>query len=202
MLLIEIGLTSMIVHNDDHVTVGFYPRHQLIPIWTARAASLPYATYDIDHEKGVPRYGDTRVRKNRRRRVCKTNAADVHLPHYGNYQYLRQLIREMQMDVPLAADSDRTSGMVYGYYGVDQIYSYVRGMLTSFPNRHKFSCPAIYVAAHELADGHPDPESGECTTLSSAFKFEAVRAFINHPAETHREHIGTRHTKTVVIAIP
>ena len=54
-------------------------------------------------------------------------------------------------------------------------------MLTSFPNRHKFSCPAIYVAAHELADGHRDPETGECTTLSSAFKFEAVRAFINRP---------------------
>jgi hypothetical protein len=178
MILMEIGDVDDL-RNDDHVTVGFYRGLGSFDL-DSKGGVLPYASYDIDHENGAPRYDDV-VSGRIVDGVLKTDTADVHLPHYGNYQFLRQLIREMQLDMALPDANGRTKGMVYGYYGVDQIYDYVRGLLTSFPNRHKYSCPAIYVAAHELADGHPDPETGECTTLSSAFKFEAVRAFVNHP---------------------
>ena len=178
MILIEITDIDD-VQNDDDVTVSFYRGTGSFYL-DSQGGVLPYASYEIDHEGGVPRYGDT-VTGRIVEGVLKTDSADVHLPHYGNYQYLRQLIRDMQLHMPLTPGDDRTTGMVYGYYGVDQIYSYIRGMLTSFPNRHKFSCPALYVAAHDLADGHPDPKTGECTTLSSAFRFEAVRAFVNHP---------------------
>jgi hypothetical protein len=178
MILIEItGIDDL--RNDEQVTVSFYRGMGSFDL-DSQGDVLPYASYEIDHEQGEPRYGDA-VTGRIIDGVLRTNSADVHLPHYGNYQYLRQLIRDMQLQMDLNTSGDRTTGMVYGYYGVDQIYSYVRGMLTSFPIRHKFSCPAIYVAAHELADGHPDPNTGECTTLSSAFKFNAVRAFINHP---------------------
>ncbi len=181
MILIEITDVND-MRNDDNVAVGFYRGIGSFYL-DSKGGVLPYASYEIDHENGVPRYGDV-VSGKIVDGVLKTQTADVHLPHYGNYQYLRQLIRDMQLHMELPAEGDNTRGMVYGYYGVDQIYSYVRGMLTSFPNRHKYSCPPIYVAAHELADGHPDPETGACTTLSSAFKFEAVRAFINHPDES------------------
>jgi hypothetical protein len=178
MILIELsGVDDL--RNDDSVQVGFYRGVGAFHL-DSRGGVLPYASYEIDHVDGAPRYADV-VSGRIVDGVLKTRPADVHLPHYGNYQYLRQLIREMQLHLPLADGDDRVEGRVYGYYGVDQFYSYVRGMLTSFPNRHKFSCPALYVAAHELADGHPDPETGECTTLSSAFEFQAVRAFINHP---------------------
>lgn len=180
MILMEITAVDD-THNDNEVSVSFYRG-----IGSFRLGSngdvLPYSSYEIDHENGVPRYGDV-VSGKIVDGFLKTDAADVHLPHYGNYQYIRQLINDMQLHVELASEADKIEGMVYGYYGVDQVYSYVRGMLTSFPIRHKFSCPAIYVAAHELADGHPDPKTGECTTLSSAFKFKAVRAFINHPQD-------------------
>jgi hypothetical protein len=43
------------------------------------------------------------------------------------------------------------------------------------------NCPSIYVAAHEIADGYPDPKTGKCSALSSAFNFTAVAAFIIHP---------------------
>lgn len=176
--------------NDDTVAVSFYRGIGSFHL-DSNGDVLPYASYEIDHKSGVPRYGDV-VSGKIVDGVLQTAAADVHLPHYGNYQYLRQLIRDMQLHMELPRDGDKTTGMVYGYYGVDQIYSYVRGMLTSFPIRHKFSCPAIYVASHELADGHPDPETGDCTTLSSAFKFKAVRAFINHPDDDKAADMGTR----------
>ncbi len=184
MILIEIsGIEDL--RNDGDVRIGFYRGLGAFDL-DSKGSVLPYASYDVDYENGIPRYGDV-VSGRIVDGVLETNTADVHLPHYGNYQFLRQLIRDMQLHMPLSADDGRTSGMVYGYYGVDQIYSYVRGMLTSFPNRHKYSCPAIFVAAHELADGHPDPETGECTTLSSAFRFEAVAAFVNHPQQGNDE---------------
>lgn len=178
MILMEITDIDDL-NNDDSVEVSFYRGVGSFTI-DSKGEVLPFTSYEIDHENGVPRYDDT-VSGKIVNGVLKTESADVNLPHFGNYQYIRQLIRDMQIEVDITPDSGKTSGMVYGYYGVEQFYSYVRGMLRNFPNRHKYSCPPIYVAAHELADGHPDPETGECTTLSSAFKFDAVRAFINHP---------------------
>lgn len=178
MILIEVSDIDD-TQNDDNVTVTFYRGIGTFYL-TSEGEPLPYASYQIDHENGAPRYGDVaqgRIVDG----VLQTISADVSLPLYGNYQYNRQVIRDMQIHMPLATPDDRNTGMAYGYYGVDQFYSYVRGLLTAFPNRHKYSCPGIYVAAHELADGHPDPDTGECTTLSSAFRFEAVPAFITHP---------------------
>jgi hypothetical protein len=179
MILIEItGVDD--VMNDDDVKVTF---HRGLGSFNLDSANnvLPFGSYEIDVENGKPRYGDT-VSARISNGVLTTQPSDVHLPHYGNYEYIRQLIRDMRLDMDITAADGRTKGMVYGYYGVEQFYGYVRGLLSNFPMRHKYSCPAIYVAAHELADGHPDPKTGECTTLSSAFKFEAVRAFINRPA--------------------
>ncbi len=45
----------------------------------------------------------------------------------------------------------------------------------------------MYVAMHELADGYPDPETGECTALSSAFTFDAVAGFIVVPGPEETE---------------
>ncbi|MDG2243430.1 MAG: hypothetical protein P8L66_08030 [Rhodospirillaceae bacterium] len=178
MILMEITDVDDMT-NDDSVMVSFYRGTGSFSL-DSKGEVLPFASYEIDHVDGVPRYDDT-VSGKIVDGVLMTDSADVHLPHFGNYQYIRQLIRDLQIHVNITPESGKTSGLAYGYYGVEQFYSYVRGLLTSFPNRHKYSCPAIYAAAHDLADGHPDPETGECTTLSSAFKFEAARAFINHP---------------------
>jgi hypothetical protein len=48
----------------------------------------------------------------------------------------------------------------------------------------KFSagnCPAIYNAFQRLADGDPDPKTGQCSTISTAYGVEAVPAFLIHP---------------------
>jgi hypothetical protein len=183
MILIEVTDVDDTA-NDDSVQVGFYRGIGSYNL-DSSGKVLPYASYGIDHEDGLPRYGDI-VSGKIVDGVLKTDSADVHLPFFGNYQYMNQVFRDMQLHMELPLDGKPVTGSVAGYYGVDQFYSYVRGMLSTFPNRHKFSCPSIYVAAHQLADGHPDPETGDCTTLSSAFKFDAVAAFINHPEQEER----------------
>ncbi len=178
MILIEVtDIDDM--RNDDHVDVTFY--RGLDPFALDSAGHvLPFSSYRIDMENGKPRYGD-KVSGKIVDGAIVTEAADVHLPFFGNYQYMNQEIRDLQLRLEIAADGKTAKGLVGGYYSVDQIYRYVSGMLGAFPNTTQFSCPGIYVAAHELADGYPDAKTGECTMLSSAFKLEAVAAFINHP---------------------
>ena len=178
MVLIEVtGVDDEL--NDDAVEVGFYRGVDPFTLDSAGKV-LPWSSYAIDAHDGRVRYGDV-VKGRIKDGVVTTDAADVSLPFYGNYQFQNQLIRDMRLELKLSPDGSAASGLVGGYYDVEQTYSYVRGMLGAFPNTQQFSCPGIYVAAHELADGHPDPTTGKCTTLSGAFKFEAVAAFLNRP---------------------
>ena len=41
-----------------------------------------------------------------------------------------------------------------------------------------YMCAGIYHAIQRMADGHPDPETGKCTSLSAAIHFEATPAFV------------------------
>jgi hypothetical protein len=50
----------------------------------------------------------------------------------------------------------------------------------------KFSsgnCPAMYAAFKQMADGDPDPKTGQCTTVSTDYGVDAVPAFLIHPPE-------------------
>lgn len=43
-----------------------------------------------------------------------------------------------------------------------------------------YTCAGIYHALGRVADGHRDPESGKCTTVSAATHFHATPAFVIH----------------------
>jgi hypothetical protein len=44
-----------------------------------------------------------------------------------------------------------------------------------------FMCAGMYHAMLRVADGHPDPETGQCTSISTTIHFEAVPAFVIRP---------------------
>lgn len=46
-----------------------------------------------------------------------------------------------------------------------------------------FRCEALYNALHRYADGSRDPKTGNCGTISLAYKIEAIPAFIVHPSK-------------------
>jgi len=182
MTLIEItGVDDE--RNDDDVTVSYY---RSIDQYTLDGAGrfTPFASYRIDVADGQPRYGSSQKGKIVDG-VLMTEPADVNLPFYGNYTYMNQLIRDMRLKLEIVDDGAGAKGMAAGYYGVDQLMFYVTGIgpiaSSGFSN-----CPSIYAAAHELADGYPDPETGKCTALSTAYNFSAVSAFIIHPPETQK----------------
>jgi hypothetical protein len=180
MTLIEItGVDDP--RNDPDVTVAYY---RAIDPYTldGQGRFTPFVSYRIDAVDGKPRYS-SRVKGRIVDGVVTTDAGDANLPFYGNYTYMNQLIRDMRLRLEIAPDGASAKGMVAGYYDVDQLMFYIGG-LGPISSTAINNCPSIYVAAHELADGYPDPKTGKCTALSSSFNFSAVAAFVVHPKAT------------------
>ena len=72
--------------------------------------------------------------------------------------------------------------MIAGYYPVELIYHQAMGIGGVHANAF-ISCPGLWEAANKYADGYPDPETGECTAMSSAWHIQAVPAHIIHPSK-------------------
>jgi hypothetical protein len=176
MTLIEItGVTDP--RNSENVTVTFYRSVNQFAL-DGTGKPLPYSSYNIDMEGGRPRYADS-LKGSIRNGVLTTQRGDVRLPFYGNYNFMHPAIRNMGLRLEIAPDGATAKGQVTGYYNMDEFLHYVGGMVGHTSTAD--DCPAMYVAAHELADGYPDPVTGKCSHLSSAFDVTAYAAFVLHP---------------------
>jgi hypothetical protein len=175
MILIDVSDVDDAL-NDEDVTVSFYrsiDQFSQGPTGTP----LPHSSYRVDTTPdGTPRYGDS-LKGSIKDGVLTTESGDVKLPFYGNYTFNQHIFRDMSVELKIADDGRTADGMVYGYYDVDELIAHVTGTGLVISTAG-FSCPAVVTAARELADGYPDPETGECTSLSSAFTVEAIAAFI------------------------
>ncbi len=173
--LVEVsGVDDM--QNDDDVRVAFYKKRDGDVLHKDHTGMiLANASYRIDLSG---RYGAT-TRGRIENGVLITDPVDVTLPFYGNLTHQEFVLREMSIELPLEPQKDERNvrGMVVGYYDLDSFWSYMK-QIEFLSVTGQFSCPGIYVAARELADGFPDPETGECTALSSAFHVDAVPAFV------------------------
>ena len=164
--------------NDDSVQVSFYRAIDQY-VLDGGGKFTPWSSYRIDMANGKPRYAST-VKGRIKDGVLTTEPGDVNLPFYGNYTYMNQRIRDFRLTMAIGPDGTAGKGTAAGYYDVDQLMFYISG-IGPIHSSGMANPPAIYVAAHELADGYPDPKTGKCTALSSAFNFAAVSAFIVHP---------------------
>jgi hypothetical protein len=168
--------------NDDSVDVAFYRAIDPFPIDSA-GRILPYASYRVDENNGQPRYG-TVAKGKLVNGVLTTEPVDIKLPFYGNSAYAEVDLRDMklQLDTAIGADS-KVKGLVGGYYDFDKWWEYML-KIEFLIATGDWSCPALYTAAKELADGYPDPATGACTAISSAFRFDALPAFVVHTTTT------------------
>ena len=161
--------------NDDNVIVRMYRANDVLPK-DSRGNILPHASYRV-HD--IPGYG-TPAKGRIVDGVLTTDPIEAFLPYYGNLIHQEIHLKDMRLQLDLAAETDRAKGMIAGYRPFDNFWELVRKW-EYMTVTGQFSCPAVYVAAKELADGYPDPETGECTALSSSYSVEAVPSFIIHP---------------------
>lgn len=182
MILIEVTNVDD-SRNDADVDVAFF---RSVDQFTFDASSriLPYGTYRIDQSADGPRYGG-RLKGRIENGVLITEAGDLSLPFYGNYAFQTIDFRDARLELSIDPDGSKGEGLIGAYYGLDQLWEFI-GELGWQPTAG-YSCPAIWAAIPKLADGHPDPVTGQCTAMSSAFKIKTVAAFIRHPAAATSE---------------
>ena len=168
--------------NDDAVEVAFYRAIDSFAI-DSSGRILPWASYRIDTNHGQPRYG-TVAKGKLVDGVLITTPIDAKLPYYGNSAYAEIDLKDMRLELDTALNADsKAKGFLGGYYDFDKWWEYML-KLEFLIATGDWSCPALYTAARQMADGYPDPKTGQCTAISSAFEIDAVPAFIIHQTET------------------
>jgi hypothetical protein len=161
------------LHNAPKVHVAFYRARDLLPKDSA-GRILPFDSYTAYDSYKYETTG--RIENG----VLTTEPIDIRFPFFANLTHAEYYLRAMRLRLDVAPDGSSAKGLVAGYYDLDSIWNYI-SKLGYETVAGRFDCPALYQAAHALADGYPDPKTGQCTALSSAFRIEAIPAFIIHP---------------------
>lgn len=179
------------LRNDPEVEVGIHAAADPIQLSPAQEP-LRDATY-------APMQ-DARFRAVTRGRVVdgvlSTDPVDVRLYKVTNSMYVERPLRDARLQVSIAADG-AIDGYLAGYAPVEAIYDHQYGFRSAtdgagqpsplrlrsgsangnaFVNNH--TCNGVYHALYAMADGHRDPASGRCTTISTQYRIKGIPAFI------------------------
>ena len=93
------------------------------------------------------------------------------------------IFRDFQLKLELSPEM--AQGVLAGYVDVEQYnHRLNRNWTTHHQSYGALSAASLYRAMKRLADGHPDPETGENTAISSAVDIKMHQVFIVHPTET------------------
>lgn len=185
------------LRNDDHVTVGLHANGDPIRLSPSREP-LAYATYTIDAD---PRFQATttgRIEDG----VLITEPVDVRFHQVVNSMMMERTLRDARLRVTLT-DDGKLEGYLSGYTPVEDMYDFQFGYRRAkdpgggpAPLQRRLgssngaalvlghTCNGIYHALYEHADGHPDPDTGRFTSISTQYKIEAIPAFVVDPMKT------------------
>ncbi len=79
-------------------------------------------------------------------------------------------------------------GVLAGYWDIENLFDFLTEVYIgpvhlgrAAANNIGYMCAGVYNALPRMADGHPDPKTGQCTSLSTVVQFEAVPAFVILP---------------------
>ncbi len=177
--------------NDDDVQVRFFANADPIQLSPAREP-LAFATYLVDPDPAFQAATRGRIENG----VLTTEPADVQFHHVVNSMYLVRPLRDARLQVTLSADGE-LEGYLAGYTPVEAMYDvqfgYRDGSTSTgepAPEHRRVgsangaafvlghTCNGVYYALYEHADGHPDPDTGKCTSISTQYRISALPAFV------------------------
>jgi len=175
-LVIELTNVDSLV-NDDDVTVTTY--RGLDPLLTDASGQgyLPRGTQRLDLQWGqefIQRFHG-RIKNG----VLESEAADLTVPAAADEQDLTvQVFRGLRWQLKLTAED--AEGLMAGYVDVDAFY--LQSNESWSTHHHSYganSASSMYRALRRLADGYPDPKTGQNTAISSALQVKFKQVFIN-----------------------
>lgn len=180
-ILIEIrGVDSQ--QNDPEVTVHFYKGKDGL-LQGAGGSFPPFQNQRIDERH--TRYMHVTEGRIVDGVLMTDPIPDAWLPIYWIQTPAERLVRDMRLRLQLTPTG--AEGFLGGYEDLKIWWSnHSRGIGGSAGSVGPFSNAWYYRAAHRYADGYPDAKSGQCTAISAAYRINAVRALIAHPAGDQR----------------
>ncbi|HLG87130.1 MAG TPA: hypothetical protein VKZ79_08025 [Alphaproteobacteria bacterium] len=165
--------------NDAHVKVGIYSSTDQASV-DAQGNVLPDASLQVHEDPKYRTVADGKVVDG----VVMTKPVDLRLKYRSaGYVDTDFYIRGARLKLTLKPDGT-ASGMLGGYYDVETLYDgFIRQPQVVTSVLLGYSCPAVYAALNQFADGYPDSKTGKCTAISTAFRLDAIPAFVIHPKD-------------------
>ncbi len=95
--------------------------------------------------------------------------------------------RDLRIRAEMTPDGSM-KGVLAGYWDIDNLFDFLTEVYIgpvhlgrAAANNIGYMCAGVYNALPRVADGHPDPETGQCTSISTVVEFAAVPAFVILP---------------------
>lgn len=178
------------LRNDDKVAVTISANTDPIQLSPSRIP-LAYATYISDNDKRFRATTTGRIENG----ILRTAPVDMRFYSVVNSMVLERPLRDARVQATIS-DDGKLMGFLAGYSPVEAMYDvnfgYRNGktrhgdlaplkLRSGSANGAAFvlghTCNGVYYAMHQLADGHPNA-SGEFTSISTQYTFEAIPAFV------------------------
>ncbi len=188
------------IRNDEHIDIHLYANSDPIRLSPSRDA-LAFATYTAT---ASPKYRATttgRIVDG----VLMSDPVDAQFHNEVNSMYLDRPLKDAQLQVTLSQDG-AMSGYLSGYTPIEAMYDMQFGFRSGRTSdgdlapeslrSHTASgaafvlghtCRGAYQALYAYADGHPDPDTGRFTSISTQYRIEAVPAFVVEPTDCPEE---------------
>lgn len=161
---------------DGDVVVTLYKGVDSIP-FDSTDHPIPWSVQRIDSR--YPQYV-SRTRGRIVKGVLITEPVDQLMGLYQEGGERERQLRDMRLHLNLSETN--AEGIASAYEDLALWWnSFSKSYGPSSNEAAKVSGPSIYAGAQRLADGYPDPQTGACTALSTAYTVKAVRALIVEP---------------------
>jgi hypothetical protein len=179
------------LRNAKDVEVGIYASADPLQLSATREA-LPNATYAIDQDRRFRATTHGRIVNG----VLTTDPVDVRFHWTLNGMYLERTLQDARLRTTVTADGG-LDGYLGGYTSVEELYDFQFAFRNGkdagghpSPTTLKSissigyaitsgrTCEGVYFALKQNADGHRDPKTGQCNSISTQYKIKAIPAFV------------------------
>jgi hypothetical protein len=179
------------LRNASNVDVGIYASADPIQLSPTREP-LANATYAMDQDPNFRATTHGRIVNG----VLTTDPVDVRFHWVVNSIHLERPLQDARLRMTFTPDGG-LEGILAGYTPVEQLYDFQYGFRngkdgTGQPANSKLifgsangqarvldhTCNGAYFEMKRLADGHRDPKTGQCTSISTQYRIKAIPAFV------------------------
>ncbi len=161
--------------NDDDVAVQVFSSKDAPPTG-GDGSVLPYGTLGIDpDERFHSSVGHGRIENG----VVIAGPLDVRIRLNIQIVLGELSFRDAFVRVELHPDGT-ASGGIFGFAPVSDVYEIFGRQAGTIGGKEAlgYTCAGLYHALLSQADGGYDPDTGSCTTISTAYRFDGVPAFV------------------------